>query len=168
MDAFLSDLMPMTWVDDHVYVAGCWYVPATWGDFAAQTGIHVVLHLCPQAPQPFQGPAPQGWLWLDIADETQAGAELRLQAGRFVLHWVTAGERVLLHSSLGLHRVRWAYVAYRICAGQSARAALRAAEQRPWQAPYHTDRQAWEVFAEQLTAIGSQAAVGGWGGEHAL
>ncbi|GEM_PF-806456 len=158
----------MTWVDDHVYAAGGSHIPATWDDFAGQTGIRVVLHLRPQAPEPFRGPTPQAWLWLDVADEVQAGPELRLQAGQFVWQWVAAGEPVLLHSSLGRHRVRWAYVAYRICSGRSVQAALRSAEQRPWQAPYHTDRQAWEAFAEQLTLIGSRPAPGGRGGEHAV
>jgi hypothetical protein len=158
----------MTWVDDHVYAAGGSHIPATWEDFAGQTGIRVVLHLRPQAPQPFSGPAPLAWLWMDIADESQADADLRLEAGRFIHEWVAAGERVLLHSSLGRHRVRWAYIAYRICSGQSVQAALRSAERRPWQAPYHTDRQAWEAFADQLTLIGSRPAHGGRGGEHAV
>jgi len=158
----------MTWVDDHVYAAGGSHIPATWDDFAGQTGIRVVLHMRPQAPQPFQGPAPRAWLWMDIADESQADADLRLEAGQFVQEWVAAGERVLLHSSLGRHRVRWAYVAYRICSGQSVQAALRSAEQRPWQAPYHTDRQAWEAFADQRILIGSRPAHGGRGYDHAV
>jgi len=158
----------MTWVDDRVYAAGGSHLPVHWHEFSRQTGIRVVLHLRPQAPEPFRGPAPMGWLWMDIADEALAGPEARLQAGRFVQGWVAAGEPVLLHSSLGLHRVRWAYVAYRICNGQTARAALRSAEQRPWQAPYHTDRLAWEAFADQLKPVGIGSGRGGRGGEHAV
>jgi hypothetical protein len=156
----------MTWVDDHVFAAGGAHIPAAWQAFSGQTGIRVVLHLRPQAPELFRGPPPQGWLWLDVADEVQVGPEQRRQAGQFIQAWVAAGERVLLHSSLGRHRVRWAYVAYRICSGESVQAALRSAERRPWQAPYHTDRQAWEAFADQLELIGSWPA--DRGGDHAL
>lgn len=168
MGAIRTDAAPMTWVDDHVYAAGGAHIPATWEDFAGQTGIRIVLHLRPLAAQEFRGPAPHGWLWLNIADESQAGLDQRRQAGWFIQEWVAAGERVLLHSSLGRHRVRWAYVAYRICSGQSVQAALRSAEQRPWQAPYHTDRRAWEAFADQLNWIGSRPAQGGRGDEHAI
>ncbi|MCJ7512710.1 MAG: hypothetical protein MUO23_07030 [Anaerolineales bacterium] len=158
----------MTWVEDGVYAAGGSHVPATWATFAGQTGIRVVLHLRPKAPEAFLGPEPRAFLWLDVSDEAQADVDLRLQAGRFVQQWVASEERVLLHSSLGRHRVRWAYVAYRICSGQSVQAALRAAEQRPWQAPYHTDRLAWEVFAAQMATSRSRPASGSGGDDHAV
>ncbi len=158
----------MTWVDDRVYAAGGSHVPATWETFARQTGITAVLHLRPGSPEAFVGPAPAAFLWLDVSDEAQAGLELRLQAGRFVQQRVAAGDRVLLHGSLGRHRVRWAFVAYRLCTGQSLKAALRAAEQRPWLAPYHTDLPAWEAFAAYLMEARVPAGGSNGGGDHAV
>ncbi|MEJ2570307.1 MAG: hypothetical protein P8Y98_07165, partial [Anaerolineales bacterium] len=71
----------------------------------------------------------------------------RLLAALFLHTCITRKMRILLHSSLGLHRTRWAYVAYSICAGRSVKSALRTVAKPPWLAPYHTDQTAWEEFA---------------------
>ncbi len=137
----------MTWVDERIYAGGGAHIPATWGAFARQTGISAVLHLNPARPEPFLGPPPQAFLWLDLADESQAGLDERWLAGRFLAAGIESGLRVLIHSGLGRHRVRWAYVAYRICVGRPVAAALRQAAQKPWLSPYRTDAAAWEAFA---------------------
>ncbi len=136
----------MTWVQDGIYAAGGEYLPSTWAEFSDQTGIRAVLHLSPGRPAVFRGPAPEGFLWLPIEDEEQASSDDRLLAGRFIASCRERGLRVLLHSSLGRHRTRWAYVAYEICAGSRLRTVLHRAASRPWLAPYHTDEAAWEAF----------------------
>ncbi len=137
----------MTWVHEGIFAAGGDHLPGHWADFAAQTGVSAVLHLCPDRPQPFAGPPPEAFLWLNLADEAQADLDTRLLAGAFVDSCLSEGRRVLLHSSLGRHRTRWAFVAFRILRGSSPRAALRLAAERPWLAPYSTDAALWEAFA---------------------
>ncbi len=143
----------MTWVHDNIYAAGGTHIPSNWGTFADQTGVTGVLHLAPDHAARFVGSSPELFLWLNIADESQATSSARFLAGRFLTECVTEGRRVLLHSSLGRHRTRWAYVAFLIIAGNSVRAALRQAADLPWLSPYHTDKEAWEAFVETLNAF---------------
>ncbi len=140
----------MTWVQDGIFAAGGESLPQGWEEFAAQTGITAVLHLRPAAPAPFLGRTPAAYLWLGVDDENEAGPEDRWLAGSFIEACRVEGRRVLLHASAGRHRTRWAYVAYRICAGSTLKAALRRAAQAPWMAPYHTDRDRWMSFAWEV------------------
>ncbi len=140
----------MTWVQDGIFAAGGESLPQGWEEFASQTGITAVLHLRPAAPAPFLGRAPAAYLWLDVDDENQAGGEDRWLAGSFIEACMAEGRRVLLHASAGRHRIRWAYVAYRICAGSTPEAAVRRAGRAPWMAPYHTDRGHWMAFAREV------------------
>lgn len=140
----------MTWVHDHIYAAGGEHIPTTWWEFAEQTGVSAVLHMCPDRPAVFIGPPPEVFLWLDLDRETQVGLAERKLAGCFLAEMLLQDRRVLLHSSLGRHRTRWAFVAYCIHSGQSARAALRRAGDRPWLSPYNTDEDAWRAFAELM------------------
>ncbi len=117
-----------------------------------QTGISAILHFKPLSPRQFAGPVPAQFLWMDVADEMHAGIQERLLAAVFLHTCVAQNLRILIHSSLGLHRTRWAYVAYSICAGRSVKSALRMAAKRPWLAPYHTDQTAWEEFAAACRA----------------
>ena len=146
----------MTWVHERIYAAGGGFVPESWGSFCDQTGIQAVLHLRPDAPVVFRGPCPRRFLWLDVEDERQADGVIRLLAAQFIADSLEGGQRVLLHSSLGRHRTRWAFVAYRIWSGRSVRAALREAEQKPWLAPYKTEVEAWRTFSKQIHRCGSQ------------
>lgn len=136
----------MTWVHDQIYAAGGDHIPSNWASFVEQTGITAVLHLRPKSPSRFMGPPPMSFLWLDLEDESQAGLKERWLVGSFIGDHVKAGHRLLLHSSLRRHRIRWAYVAYMIWSGRSVRASLREAAQRPWLDPYHTDEDIWEEF----------------------
>jgi hypothetical protein len=142
----------VTWVEEGIFAGGGETLPAAWQDFAAQTGISGVVHLRPESPAAFLGPLPARFLWLSVRDESEASASERMLAGAFVLDCVAEGRRVLLHSSLGRHRTRWVYVAYRILAGSSIRSALRKASQRPWMDPYITDESAWKTFADHARA----------------
>ncbi|HLC04022.1 MAG TPA: hypothetical protein VJK02_13365 [Anaerolineales bacterium] len=142
----------MTWVQDGIYAAGGDHLPSRWSEFSDQTGIRAVLHLCPGRPAVFRGPVPETFLWLAIEDEAQAEPDDRLLAGRFIASCLGRGLPVLLHSSLGRHRIRWAYVAYEICTGTRVRSALRKAASRPWLGPYHTDEAAWQEFAKSVAA----------------
>lgn len=152
----------MTWVEERIYAGGGEHIPATWASFADQTGITAVLHLRPGEPEVFRGGAPSAFLWLNIEDESQAGLEERWMAGQFIAWCLEQGQKVLLHSSLGRHRTRWAFVAYRLCSGRPLRAALREAAERPWLNPYPTDRSTWEAFAQAVRARRRP------GGSHAL
>jgi hypothetical protein len=146
----------VTWVHDRIYAGGGGQIPDGWDSFAEQTGVAAVLHLCPKKPARFRGRPPTAFLWLDIEGEREAGAAERWLAGRFVESCLDDGLKVLLHSSLGRHRTRWAYVAYRIVSGRSAHAALREAAERPWLSPYATDAASWEDFADQARARRSE------------
>jgi hypothetical protein len=142
----------LTWVHDRIFAAGGEHIPSTWRDFARQTGVTAVLHMRSDSPAVFHGPPPEILLWLDVENEPQIGFTERLVAGRFLAEMVAENRRILLHSSLGRHRTRWAFVAFCIQTGQSARAALRRAADRPWLSPYHTDENAWHDFSEVLRA----------------
>jgi hypothetical protein len=140
----------MTWVHDQIYAGGGEYIPLNWDEFSEQTGITSVLHFRPEGPADFIGPAPLAFEWMPIEDEDQADITQRLFAARFVRSQVESGRRVLLHSSLGRHRVRWAFVAYEIYSGRSWRAALRIAAEKPWLGPYKTDENRWREFARWI------------------
>jgi hypothetical protein len=142
----------VTWVEEAIFAGGGEHLPAAWEDFAGQTGVSGVVHLRPASPAAFRGSPPARFLWLSVREESDASDEERLLAGTFVSQCLAEGRRVLLHSSLGRHRTRWVYVAYRILAGSSVRAALRRASQRPWMEPYTTDERAWSAFAAHARA----------------
>ncbi len=153
----------MTWVDDYIYAAGGGHIAANWGAFADQTGVTAVLHLRPGAPEPFVGPPPRRFLWLAVEDEAQLDMQCMYLAGVFLADCVAQGRRVLLHSSLGRHRARWAYVAYLMVGGKGWPAARRRAEAKPWLSPYRTDPARWQAFEKWLR--GGQRASAHWGAE---
>ena len=154
----------MTWVEDRIYAAGGEHIPLTWGEFAEQTGITAVVHLRPGGPATFRGPVPDACLWLGIAEEGEAAPADRWLVGRFVAECLHAGQKVLLHSSLGRHRTRWVYVAWAIVEGHSAQAALRQAGAKPWLAPYHTSPDALDAFAREVRR-GRRSALAGQAGD---
>ena len=143
----------MTWVQDGIFAGGGEALPQGWADFAAQTGITAILHLRPGSPAAFDGPTPESYLWMDVAAEDQASLVDRLLVGAFVADCLARGQRVLLHASLGRHRTRWTFVAYRICSGAAPRAAMRQASQPPWLGPYVTDESSWERLAEEVRRL---------------
>jgi hypothetical protein len=145
----------MTWVHEKIFAAGGSHIPKTWSEFSDQTGIRAVLHQSPGCPSAFYGPPPQAFLWLDLEDENQVGVPGRQLAGNFIKACLDQGQLVLLHSPLGRHRTRWAFVAFLILCGASVKAALRQAAQLPWLSPYHTDPKAWEEYADSLREEGS-------------
>jgi hypothetical protein len=152
----------VTWVHDGIYAGGGAHIPDRWDSFADETGITAIVHLSSGRPARFKGRAPRAFLWLDVEDERQAGFDERWLAGRFVETCLDDGLKMLLHSSRGRHRTRWAYVAYRIVCGRSVHAALREAAERPWLSPYLTDTASWEDFADEVRARRTE------GGGHAL
>jgi len=142
----------MTWVHEKIYAAGGTHVPSTWSAFSDQTGIKTVLHLGGDGPSWFEGPPPDVFLWMKVEKEREAGLEERMRAARFIHDNLLDGRAVLLHSSQGRHRTRWAYVAYCLYAGRKLKPVLREAAERPWMSPYITDELAWEAFAALLNA----------------
>jgi hypothetical protein len=140
----------LAWVHDQIFAAGGSHIPATWQSFRRQQGISAVLSLSEEQPVPFLGPPAERYLWMAIADEAQADMASRRLAGEFLKDCVAAGHRVLLHSSRSRHRTRWAYVAFLLCSGKSVAAAVRAGAERPWLAPYETDRERWQQLREHL------------------
>ena len=142
----------VTWVHADIYAGGGEHIPETWAQFADQTRISAILHLRPEKAARFDGPLPVEFLWLNIGDESEAGMEERWLAGRFLDECLRAGRKVLIHSSLGRHRTRWAYVAYGIYSGRTATSVLRQAAQPPWLSPYHTDTAGWQAFEHAVKA----------------
>lgn len=136
----------MAWVHENIFAGGGAHIPSTWDEFSFQMGIRTVVHLARPEPISFRGRTPARFLWLDIEHEDDADLAARDLCGRFVMEAIANGENVLLHSAHGRHRTRWIYVAFLICSGKQVRAALRLAEEKPWQAPYHTDRATWTEF----------------------
>lgn len=151
----------MGWVHDRIFAAGGVHIPDSWGTFTDQTKIQSVLHLNPDGPQLFRGPPPRAFLWLPIGDEEQADPAARFLAARFLDERLRSGDSLLMHSTQGRHRTRWAYVAYLIWTGRGVKSALNQAEERPWQAPYRTDREAWWAFADWLEARSTAETAGG-------
>lgn len=78
--------------------------------------------------------------------------EDRRLAAEFIQASLEAGEKVLLHSAKGRHRTRWAYVAYSLYVGRRLSRVLREVAEKPWLAPYHTDRDMWRIFQEHSKA----------------
>jgi hypothetical protein len=142
----------LTWVHERIFAAGGTHIPRTWASFADQTGIGAILHLNPGQPETFSGDLPASYLWLDVTDEEDADHETRWLAGRFAQWQVIGGNRLLIHSSLGLHRTRWVYMSFLLCQGVSLATALRRAQEPPWLAPYHTDEGTWRSFVEWMGA----------------
>jgi hypothetical protein len=143
----------LAWVHERIFAGGGANIPSTWVQFSSQMGIQTVIHLSSPTPATFHGSPPARFLWLDIEQEEEADHGVRALCGRFVLDALNRGGGVLLHSAHGRHRTRWVYVAYLIYAGRQVRAALKLAEQKPWQAPYHTDRKQWSDFKNYLSGL---------------
>ncbi|TEU00729.1 MAG: hypothetical protein E3J30_02210 [Anaerolineales bacterium] len=145
----------MTWVEESIYAAGGQHIPAAWADFADSTGIGAILHLSSGRPATFLGPPPRRFLWLMVEEEKLAGMEDRRLAAEFIQASLEAGEKVLLHSAEGRHRTRWTYVAYGLYVGRRLSRVLREAAEKPWLAPYHTDRDMWRAFQERVKSVRS-------------
>lgn len=137
----------MTWVHDRIFAAGGEHIPKDWASFSDQTGVTAVLHLAPEKACHFEGPPAESFLWLDVVGEEQLDLDTCLLAARFLHESTQSGRSALLHASLGRHKTRWAFVAYRIYTGRSVRVALREAAERPWLSPYLTDKRLWAEFA---------------------
>lgn len=140
----------MAWVHERIFAAGGDHIPDTWDQFSRQMNIQVVIHLSKPKPMAFQGRWPARFLWLDVEQETETAFPARAVCGQFVHEAIADKQNVLLHSRHGRHRTRWIYVAYQLYVGRQLRAALRLAEHKPWQAPYHTDRERWAEFKNYL------------------
>jgi hypothetical protein len=140
----------MTWVENGIYAAGGDHIPQTWGAFADQTGITAVLHLSGSGPTTFAGRPAARFLWLGLEQEAETDEQARRLAGEFVADCRAQGRRVLLHCTNSRHRTRWVYVAYRLCLGHGLKGVLRDAAQKPWLAPYLTDREAWVAFRSYM------------------
>jgi hypothetical protein len=143
----------LAWVHEHIFAGGGEHIPSTWDKFSSQMDIRAVVHLSNPAPMSFRGEPPPRFLWLDIEDEQNVDHRAQALCGEFVKDALLSGQNVLLHSAHGRHRTRWIYVAYLICAGRQVRSALRMAEEKPWQAPYHTDRAKWSDFKDFLREL---------------
>jgi hypothetical protein len=90
-----------------------------------------------------------------VEEEKLAGMDDRRSAAEFIQASLAAGEKVLLHSAKGRHRTRWAYVAYGLYVGRRLPRVLREAAEKPWLAPYYTDREIWSTFQESVKAVKS-------------
>lgn len=145
----------MTWVHELIYAAGGDHIPRNWAAFSDQTGISAVLHLNPGRPAVFRGPAPDAFLWMDVERERDVDHAKRWNAGMFLQLCTSSDMRVLVHSNLGRHRIRWAVVAYLILSGKTVKGAISEVEKKPWLSPYRTRVEEWQEFHSSMKA-GSQ------------
>lgn len=136
----------MSWVQARIYAAGGAHIPDTWAVFRDQTDIQAVLHLRPDRPTVFRGGPPMVFLWLDVEAEQEADLEARWLVARYLSYCLAKGYRAMIHSSLTLHRTRWALAAYLLYEGWTLAATMRELEKPPWLAPYHTDEETWSAF----------------------
>ncbi len=139
----------MTWVESGIFAAGGDHIPHTWREFAQQTGIRAIVHLAEGRPARFDGEL-ERFLWLKVERESEADIPTRELAAEFVRSCRASGLAVLLHCGSGRHRTRWVYVAYRLRTGSSLEGVLRAAAEKPWMGPYHTDSGLWQTFRTHL------------------
>jgi hypothetical protein len=142
----------MTWVTDHIFVAGGEFVVEAWREFQAQTGISAVVTIAAEAPGLFADPPPWAWLWLPLADEGAYTLEHLDLGAAFVERALRAGRRVLLHGPQGMHRARPLFAACLLSGGKSLARVLREVEQRPWLPPYKGDPALLEAFAASLSS----------------
>jgi hypothetical protein len=139
-------------VHEQIYAAGGAHIPKDWATFCDQTGISAILHLNPGYPVVFHGPLPEAFLWMDVDREGQVDQTKRWTAGTFLLLCTSSGMRVLVHSSQGRHRIRWAVVAFLIISGKTVKGAISEVEKKPWLSPYHTRIDEWHAFHRSLKA----------------
>lgn len=136
----------MTWVQEQIYAAGGEHIPEDWAAFHHQTGISAILHLNPGHPVDFRGPPPLAFLWMDVDREGEVDQGKRWDAGMFLHTCTTSNMLVLVHSTQGWHRIRWAVVAYLIISGKTVKGAISQVEKKPWLSPYHTRLDEWHEF----------------------
>lgn len=144
----------MSWVAEGVFAGGGDVIPDTWAEFQGRTGIAVVVSLRAARPDDFSPPPPLAHLWLPGEDAEQLSLDQWLLAAQVVDTAVRAGRRALLHCRLGLHRLRPLFAAYLIYTGQTARAALREVEKKPWLKPYAGDPVRLDEFARRVRPAG--------------
>lgn len=140
----------MTWVSDHVFVAGGDVIPSGWDEFQRQTGISVVVSLRADGPDTFSPPPPLAYLWLPGDDAEGLTLDHWLIGAQFLDAAVKLNRRALLHCRLGLHRTRALFAAYLVYSGKSPKAALREVKQKPWMKPYTVDATRLEELARRL------------------
>jgi hypothetical protein len=142
----------LTWVHNNIYAAGGEHIPRDWAAFRDQTGISAILHLSPDQPVVFEGLSPIAYLWMSIDRELNADLLDRWTAGSFLQTCIAADQRVVIHSIMGRHRVRWVYVSYLIMSGKSVKGAISEVEEKPWLTPYHTELEIWQKFSTYVKA----------------
>ncbi len=140
---------PMPWVADRLFVAGGDFVAENWRQFQREAGLRAVITVAPARPGDFGDPPPWAWLWLAVSEEPDYTlAQLQLGA-HFIAAALEAGQPVLLHGALGLHRTRPLVAAYLITQGKSVARVLKEMEQKPWLPPYQGNSTLLEQLAEQ-------------------
>jgi len=137
----------MTWVTDHIFVAGGQLVVEDWAAVQAQTEVTAVVTLALEQPGIFTHPTPWAWLWLTVDDEPSYTLEHLKLGVHFVQAAQAAGRRVLLHAPKGVHRTRPLVGACMLAHGKSFARVIRELEQRPWLPPYKGDAELLRNFA---------------------
>jgi len=139
----------MPWVADHLFAAGGEFVSESWPEFQSQTGVTAVITVAPDKPGSFGLPRPWAWLWLPVEAEDQYTLDQLKLGAHFIGAALSAGQAVLLHGALGVHRTRPLVAAYLIVSGKSVARVVREMEAKPWQPPYQGDLALLERLVEQ-------------------
>ncbi len=144
----------MTWVTDHLFVAGGEFVVEDWRAFREQTGVSAIITLSTDKPGLFVDPLPWAWLWLPVADESAYTLD-QLQLGvRFIDSALAMGRKALLHGPQGMHRTRPLVAAHWLASGKSLQRVLREVEQRPWLPPFRGNVELLEKFLQVSQGAG--------------
>jgi hypothetical protein len=138
----------MTWVTEHVFVAGGEFVVEGWREFQSQTDVSAIITIADDGPGVFTDPRPWAWLWLPVADEGAYTLDTLALGVDFIRRALAAGRKVLLHGPRGLHRARPLAAAHLLATGRSLARVLREVERRPWLPPYHGDPDLLRQFVE--------------------
>jgi dual specificity MAP kinase phosphatase len=114
----------MPWITDDVAIAGAGISPENWPELQPYN-FGAVVNLRSEYQDSFGEPLPKAYLWIPTEDFVNPAPELLLMGAQFIDGAVKAGNKVLIHCKMGIHRSGTMAVAYLIFTGLSKEAAIR-------------------------------------------
>jgi hypothetical protein len=140
----------MTWVTDHLFVAGGDFVSENWREVQAQTGVSAIITVSAENPGAFTDPLPWALLWLPVDAEDAYTLDHLTLGVQFIEAALAANRRALLHAPKGVHRTRPLVAAHLVAGGKTVARVVREMEQKPWLPPYRGDAALLERLASAV------------------